>query len=133
MTCPHCTCLRIPWFDLLRFNGKRRPPQPRPGRPTACRARRRGQPGHPRQQRPPLEPTDTHTLELDCCPRPAVPAGGGGPLAGEGPQPSVWQALELPPLEADPSNPFMTRPVSAHPLWGKRANESYARVGASDR
>jgi transposase len=74
---------------------KRPPAQPRSGRPTACRARRRGQPGHPRQQLPLLEPTQTHALEPDSCRR------CGRPLGGADPQPLRWQVLELPEVKPE--------------------------------
>jgi transposase len=66
---------------------KRRPPQPQSQRPPG------GQPGHARQVRPLLPPTQTHAVRPDACRR------CGRPLAGCDPQPLRYQVVELPPIQ----------------------------------
>jgi transposase len=68
---------------------KRRPPQPPSGRRTG------GQPGHERQQRPPLPPDHTEIRKPSRCRR------CGHALEEEDPQPLRHQVLELPPVRPE--------------------------------
>lgn len=68
---------------------KRAPPRPRSGKPKGA------QPGHPRQQRPPLPPDQTLLCKPTRCRR------CQHPLAGHDPQPLRHQVIELPRIKPE--------------------------------